>query len=148
MEEFNNDQMNTEEAPKRPVFLTVLCVLTFIASGLAAIFSLAMPLMKDWFIAMMQSNPNMDEKQYNDAMKAFDAGPAYFLLSFVLAAGSVVGAAFMWKLKRNGFHIYAFSNLALLFLPTLMLDMPMNMISVILTVLFIGLYTVNWKVLK
>jgi hypothetical protein len=142
-EDMNNEVM--PEKPGRPKTLTVLCVLTFIWSSLGALGSLATPLMKDMFVGMMKNNPDMDEAQFADAMKAFDAGWGYFLLCSALAIGSIIGAVLMWKLRKTGFHVYAFSNLALLFVPTLVLGMPLSWVAIFITAAFIVMYGLHLK---
>jgi hypothetical protein len=146
MEKFDNEM--AMEGPKRPTFLKVLCILTFIGSGLGIIFSLLTPLMKDWYVNMMQANPNVDEQQYEQAMKAFNAGWGYFLLSAALSVGTLIGAILMWNLKKNGFFIYVFCTVAMLVLPMLMTEIEFKWYSAIIPLGFVGMYAANLKALK
>jgi len=136
---------NGTEPVKRPIFLTVLCVLTFISSGIGCIFSLFTPVFADAFIEFLSSNPNVDEAQMADTVRVLQAGWGYYAPAFLLALGSLAGAMLMWNLKKIGFHFYAASNLALIFLPTLVLGLPISWFGVVLTAAFITMYAVNLK---
>jgi hypothetical protein len=146
MEELEN--INEMEAEKRPSFLTVLCVLTFISAGLGVLSSLVTPLFADTFINFLKSNPSYDEATMSDTIKMIQAGWGYYLFTALLAGGSLTGAILMWNLKKIGFHVYALSNLALLFVPTLVLGIAISSFGIFLTVVFIGLYALNFKWLK
>ncbi len=146
MDEFQND--NTEEAVKRSRSLSFLCIMTFIFSGLGILSSIITPLGADIMKQYMMSDPNYDEAVMADSMKVIEAGWGYYSLTFVLALGSIIGAILMWKLKKNGFHFYAFSNLAILFVPTLVLDITISWYAIFFTLSFIGLYAFHLKFMK
>jgi hypothetical protein len=78
---------NPVESNKRPTFLTVLCILTFIGSGMGAISALAMqePLLADY------------------------AGYYYWLM-LLLNLGTLFGAIQMWQLKKTGLFIWTAST--------------------------------------
>lgn len=133
------------EPTKRPVFLKVLCILTFISAGAACLFSLMMPLAADTIVEYMQNSPGYDEIKMAEQMKLLNAGWNYYAPSFLLALTSLVGAILMWNLKKIGFHLYAAANLALLFLPMLLLGIPVNWGGIIITVAFIAMYAANFK---
>ena len=143
--ELEND--NTMEPVKRPKILSVLCILTFISSGLGILSCIITPLTADMVKEYMMNAPNYDETQMAERLKVIEAGWGYFLLTLVLVAGSLIGAIMMWKLKKNGFHFYAFSNLALLFVPTLVLGITISWVSIILSVAFIGIYAMHLKLM-
>lgn len=144
----NFDTPVSPETPQRPMFLTVLCVLTFIASGLGALVSLFTPLFAEQIIEFMKTAPNFDEEQMAEGIRVLQAGWGYYLIVAALSAVSLMGAIFMWKLKKVGFHMYALSNLLLLFIPTLMLSIQMSWFSVFTMACFILLYALNFKSLK
>ena len=146
MEEINFSTQN--EIPKRPTFLTVICILTFISSGLGCVSAILTPLFSDLMIEFLKSTPNFDEAAMSQTIILLQAGWGFYLISFVLAAGSLAGAILMWNLKKIGFHFYALSNLGLLFVPMLMLSMPISWEGILLTSSFIALYAVNFKFLK
>ena len=146
MEEIN--LLNENEIPKRPTFLTVLCILTFISSGLGCLSALITPLFSDLMINFLKSTPNYDETVMGQTISLLQAGWIFYLISFVLALGSLTGALLMWNLKKIGFHFYALSNLGLLFVPMVMLGVTISWEGILLTSSFIALYTLNIKILK
>ena len=121
------------ETAKRPGFLTVLCILTFIGSGLGVLGGL---LMTVGMGSLMESIPGMGA--------AMGGGTAYFAIGTVLAAASLFGAIQMWKLKKQGFFIYAGANIVGLILP-LVFGLPFSIAGAIIPVLFIVLYYLNVK---
>lgn len=142
------DNTTNNEAPKRPMFLTVLCVLTFIASGIGTLTSLLAPLLAEQLTTLIQSAPNYDEVQMAEAVKVLNAGWGYYSIMFLLAAGSLIGAILMWTLKKVGFHIYTLSNLVALFVPMLMFSAALSWSGIFFTAIFIILYGLNFKHLK
>jgi FtsH-binding integral membrane protein len=123
----------TAEAGTRPTFLTVLCILTFIGSGLGALFML---LATVGMGALMESIPGMEA--------AMGGGTAYFAVGTILAAASLYGAIQMWKLKKMGFFIYAGANGVGIIVP-LLFGMPFGIAGAIIPILFIVLYYLNVK---
>lgn len=146
MEEFQND--NSEEQITRPRSLSFLCIATFIFSGLGTLSSIIAPIYADQLKIYMMSDPNYDEAMMADNLKVIEAGWGYYSLTLLLAIGSLTGALFMWKLKKIGFHFYAFSNLIMLFLPTLFLDITISWYAIFFTLSFIGLYAFHLKFMK
>lgn len=73
----------TTGAAKRPAFLTVLCILTFIGSGWGIIQSLAM------------QSPEL----------AAYAGYYYWVI-LLLNLGTLFGAIQMWQMKKTGLYIW------------------------------------------
>lgn len=139
------EEINQTEPAKRPVFLTVLCVLTFISSGFGALVALVTPLMADTIIAFLQASPNYDEAALAENVKVIQAGWGYYAPTFLLIMCSLIGAVLMWNLKKIGFHFYAASNLAMLFLPTLILGMSVSWFGLFLTIGFIVMYGLHLK---
>jgi len=146
MEESQND--NSEEQIKRPRSLSFLCIATFIFSGLGTLSSIIAPIYADKLKLYMMSDPNYDEAIMADNLKVIEAGWGYYSLTLLLALGSLTGAILMWKLKKIGFHFYAFSNLIMLFLPTLILDITISWYAIFFTLSFIGLYAFHLKFMK
>ena len=141
--------INENEPLKRPPFLTALCILTFIASGMECISSLVTPLFSDLVIDFLKSGqPKYDEAAMNEAIIQLKAGWGYYSIKFILSAGSLTGAILMWQLKKIGFHFYALSNLLSLFVPFLILHLEIGLPSIMLTASFIALYALNLKFMK
>ncbi len=112
---------------KRPVFLTVLCILTFIGSGLGLLFGL---------IGLVAAGAIESFAQYLPV--GVDSGIFKSIILIVMLAGSLYGAIQMWKLKKLGFYIYAGANVILLI-------MSFGIFGLIFTALFIVLYGLNLK---
>lgn len=142
------ENINETAAPKRPTFLTVLCVLTFISAGSGIFSSLLTPLFSEVLVEMVKIYPGLDENIKADAIKIYEAGWSYHATTFVLSLCSLLGAIMMWKLKKNGFHFYALSNLGLLFVPMALLGMSTGWGNIFLTSGFIGMYAVHLKEMK
>jgi hypothetical protein len=141
--------INENEPQKRPPFLTALCILTFIASGLGSISALVTPLFSDLVIEFLKSGqPKYDEATMNEAIIQLKAGWGYYSIIFILSVCSLTGAILMWQLKKIGFHFYALSNLLSLFVPFLMLHLEMSLPSIMLTGSFVALYALNLKFMK
>ena len=142
-------KLSTEnEIPKRPTLLTVLCILTFVFSGLGGLWDLITLFFSDKIIELLKSTPNYDEAVMGQAITLLQAGWAFYLISFTLTLCSIIGATLMWQLKKIGFHFYALSNLGLLFVPMLMLNITISWEGILLTSSFIALYAFNFKFLK
>lgn len=122
------------EAGKRPAFLTVLCILTFIGSGLGTLFFL---LATVGMGALLEMIPGL-------GAAGGAGGTAFFGISTVIAAASLFGAIQMWKLKKTGFFIYAGANVLGIIMP-LFFGMGFSAAGAVIPVLFIVLYYLNVK---
>ena len=167
--------MNFDDRPVgRPGFLTVLCILTFIYSSYNTVSSTLKYFTADKTAAEVTVRR---EKAMNDikakAGKADDPGArfaeklmnnlAFFTpdnirrMSLGSIASSVfclLGAFFMWKLKRNGYYLYLVGTLAgivipfILFGPTNLLALGMSIFIGFFGLVFLILYGVNLKHMK
>lgn len=124
------EEQNVQATAERPVFLTVLCILTFIGSGLGLLFGL---------IGLFAAGAIESIAAYMPV--GVDSGIFKSILLLVLMAGSLYGAIQMWKLKKLGFYIYSGANVILLI-------MSFGILSLIFTALFIVLYYLNFKVME
>jgi len=126
---------------KRPVFLSALCILTFVGSSVAFI---------SYFLASVffEKSSALIIK-YSSWSTTDVISPLYFTALMALYAISLIGAIRMWKLHRNGFYIYAISQLIILFLPTIWINwQTFSLTNAILTSIFIIGYALNWKYLS
>jgi len=129
-------ESTVENAPAnvgRPGFLTALCILTFIGSGLGVLF---MILFTVGMGALMDAIPGLGA--------ITEAGTAYFGVSAFLAAASLYGAIQMWGLKKMGFFIYTGANILMIVLP-LAFGLPFSIFGTVIAVLFVVLYFLNFK---
>jgi hypothetical protein len=146
MEEMEN--VENVQASKRPGTLTLLCVLTFIYASLGILASIFVPLNQEVMTQFLLSSPNYNEAQMADTLKTIQAGWGYHALNLILASASLTGAILMWKLKKLGFHFYAFSNLAILFVPPLLIGLAISWAAIFITFGFIGMYALHLKYMR
>lgn len=87
---------------QRPVFLTVLCILTWVGCG----FALISGLIQLWSYSAM--NSAMNALQTNGVSQDFNVG-YLFWSAIATMIGSIIcalAAVFMFKQKKFGFYIY------------------------------------------
>lgn len=167
MEHFENE-FEQERGP-RPGFLTTLCVLTFISTGLSLIsnlFSLISGPMnddqlKDVQVAMMEvsgqmQNANMTgfaefyEKLFR-IQEATNANHYAFVLSTIVILGIGIFAAIkMLKGSKFGFHLYIIYNLLSVvqlyfFVSASTIPTILVVTNIVFALLFIFLYSRNLK---
>ncbi len=122
-----------EEVRKRPTFLAVLCILTFIGSGLGLLFSLLALVAFGAIQGMLETLPITPELGGSSML--------LMAISVILSAGSLFGAILMWQLKKVGFFLYVAAQV-------IMLIVGFTVFSLIITALFVILYALNLKHLK
>jgi len=140
-----NINPSQKEPFKRSDLLTVLCVLTFIGSGLAAFSNLFI------YFSFEEMLTIVDD--FEVEIPGFDmmmsGGRRFFITGFILYTFSWVGALQMWKLKKIGFHLYTGAQIFILLLPVIMIpSYPFSIISLLFTVVFIAGYAINLKFMK
>ena len=143
MEE-QNSPILPENKPRRPSLLTVLCILTFIGSGMNLFSSLVIANFHDVFVEIAQEFAKKFSIPGIDLL--LEMSPLYFIVSGIFYAGSVTGAVFMMLLKKTGFHLYAISQILLVLTPMYFMHLSSPGIPELLfTGLFIFLYSMNLK---
>lgn len=150
---------------KIPVFLKVLCILTFVGAGMGILGSVYNILMNDFTIRsleMQQNNPFgvfADYGQYIETLKKW--GVVAGCLNLLASALCLVGALMMWKLKKTGFFIYVAGQIIpFVVLYGLMGGAPAmggpfagfamlgQVLGIIFPLAFVVMYSVNFKHLK
>ena len=118
-----------ETSPKqRPTLLTVLCILTFIGSGVNVFSNLMGMIMSpiksflgpEFFEMVLQEVNEEPIRQFVEqalemAQHAIEHIFEISLVNFVLYAASLTGAILMFQLKKIGFYIYSTAQILLLF---------------------------------
>lgn len=133
--------------PARPKTLTVLCVLTFIGSGMNAISSLAAAAFFDIFRAV--AGELQERFDLPGIEPLLNTSPLFFLTYGGLFICSLSGAVMMWRLRKAGFHVYTIAQILLLIAPMYFLRMPGPSIpDLFLSGLFIILYSTQLKQLQ
>lgn len=130
--------MNINNPVRRPAFLSALCVLTFLGSGLAFFM---------YFIAaLFFKDASEFIIKYSRWSSTEAISPLYFTLLMALNAISLTGAIRMWKLHRDGFLLYVLSQLIIVFLPMIWIDaQAVSVSNAIFTVIFIVGYGLNFR---
>jgi len=130
---------------KRPALLTVLCILSFIGSGLGVLFGLLLTVGAGGILSFLDNIPG-----FSGAMAGSGGGTAigYLILNLVLNAGTLTGAIMMWKLKKLGFWIYAGSYVIQFILPMIFIGGRFGIFGFIIMALFVTLYALNLKHLE
>jgi uncharacterized membrane protein (DUF106 family) len=171
MSEQEIDQLGLQEA-KRPTFLKVLCILSFISIGFSTISSVGSliggPEDKEAMIEqkaeMMEATSELRENGMNALAEIMeqiqrmseslnDHFYAMTLVSLLIVIIGFFGVFFMWKGKRIGFHLYIVYNLVglgNLYLFVSPSDVPTFAViwSLLLSTVFILLYSRNLHWMK
>jgi hypothetical protein len=141
MESDQTGLINSEKpVRKRPELLSVLCILTFIGSGLAFFTYTVVSFSYEEFMSAMQeidlNLPGIAE------LKTANRG--FFIIGMILYGASLFGATRMWKMKKSGFHFYTMAQVLLLIQPYVYLKIQgFPVVQFLLSAIFIGLYAMN-----
>ncbi len=143
MEELQQTPLQ-ETKLQRPGLLTVICILTFVGSGMNVISSLVIFFFFDAFkivAASLVKSFNIPE------MEMLIEGPSiFFAASALIYAGAITGALLMWQLRKLGFHIYTVSQILLVIAPMYFFKLPgPGVMDILLAGVFILLYSMNLK---
>ena len=153
------EQQNAAGAPaKRPTFLTVLCILSFIAAGFAIIgYITAITLMGAATAVVSAAEDTMeaavDSGSYSEMSAAMDeamsSGPsmgltwAYVIIGFVCTLVGLYGVIKMWKLKKMGFYLYTGASVVSMIMG--IVYSGFGAMAVVFPIAFIVMYGLNLK---
>jgi hypothetical protein len=136
----NQQESNRQEvhSHSRPALLTLLCVMSFIGSGLMGLSFLMVYLSYGEAIPMIL--------ELGDVFPGMEllatAGKGFFLTGFILYLLSFAGVNLMWRMKKAGFHFYTASQIMALLLPVIYIkSFPFQISEAILSLLFIFFYS-------
>ncbi len=164
----DNDNLKVEN--ERPTFLTVLCIITFVISGLFFLSGVygAMTYQKE---AQIEANEIALEQMIEiaatdetgavdgviNSMEVFNTenienASTIMTINIIASLLSLLGAFFMYSLKKIGFHTYIVSKLVSA-IPLLLytLSMPVVLgygVFLLFTLAFIIMYSRNLKHMK
>lgn len=142
---------------KRSTFLTVLCILSFIGIGYGIISSAISYFTFDTIMESFEMGMDQMEQAEEEANSAFlsgmlemaeasmEHGKTLNLVTFIANLICLIGVLRMWKLRRNGFYIYAVGELAPGIVTGLLLGWIAGILGLILAVVMVALYAVNLK---
>lgn len=149
MEELNpTPQIPGQQLPeKRQTMLTVLCILTFVGSGMNLISSMMIAAFYDTFVVVMQEFA--DKFNIPGMEMITETRPDFFLVSGIFYLGAIVGAAMMLRLKKAGFHVYTIAQILLVLAPMYYMNLSSpSFLDVLLSGTFILLYSTQLKHMK
>ena len=144
-------------ATKRPTFLTILCILSFLGIGLSLVFGL-----KNYFDAAALAGGSgatelegtgIDSATYNDFMQSlgidWGAMAKSYLIVTCLNVLVLVGVIMMWKRKKTGFFVYTAGEIAQCVVPFVLMGTALGGVQTIFMAvvggLFVLLYALNLK---
>ena len=133
-----------ESKPERPKLLNILCILTFIGSGMNFISSLMIALFYDQFTILVEE---ISKSFHLPGMELMLEGQSiFFAVSALVYAGCIAGAILMWRLKKADFHVYTIFQILLILSPMYFLHLSgPSFLDLILSGTFIILYSSNLK---
>lgn len=145
-----NPFVEEKQENKRPVFLTVLCILTFIGAGFSVLSALIMLFLPASFMEGMQGQfvDMLGEDKADEMVASMTLATKLAPYQFVLSLLSLVGAIMMFQLKRLGFYLYVLAQVLLVVLPAFISGQWGIFWQAFWAILFIVLYALNLKSMK
>ena len=145
------EQTNTGAAvpAKRPVFLTVLCILSFVAAGLSILGYITVIGVMGVATAGVSAMEGMSEEMNAAMAEASVSTPsmgltwAYLIVGFITVIVSLFGVIKMWKLQKVGFMLYTAASVVSMIMGVIYGGF--SIMAVIFPILFIVLYGLNLK---
>lgn len=139
------DQFETEKDHDRSLFLSSLCILTWIGG---------------WFTVLYYGLHVLKISDIEDSIYHYEQWEMEYNLmkvSIVAPMISMVGAFYMWRLRKFGFWIYLAGQLAqcafgiYVYVFVKDIELPLTyyfLLYYAIALSFIALYALNWKLLK
>ena len=145
----NNDNIPFDNN-ERPVLLKVLCILSWIGSGVQIFVSTLYSLFITGAVKKEMYNilPNQEIiDMYKDIFNLMDKTSIWYLILYI---GNVAFVYMMWNFKMMGFYGYALIQVLILLVPYIVNPFNFNqlLVSSIFPVIFIILYSRNLKYFK
>jgi hypothetical protein len=153
--------------PKRPDFLSAICILSFVGLGwrifrssfdmVAGFFTAAFAPVLDEAIRDLETETEPVSGVVTHVIQAVQQLmqhiTAFGFLRILFSMGAVLGVVMMWNLKKQGFYLYTGFRVLILLVPLFV--MGFNIISIfmvasgmVFTALFILLYGFNLKYMQ
>jgi hypothetical protein len=133
------------DKPQRPTLLTVICILSFIGSGLSGITFFMV------YVSFEEMAPMLQE--ISSGIPGMEllarATKNFFLAGAVLYLFSYIGINLMWRMKKVGFHFYTGAQIFILVLPIIYIpDFPFPFLDALITALFVVMYARHYKLFQ
>lgn len=130
---------------RRPVLLTVACILSYLGSGAGLFSYLVVSFSYQKFMSAFQEM-TLDMPGFEMLR---EASRGFFISGMVLFLGSFTGVWLMWKLRKAGFHLYLMAQVLLLIQPYLYLDLHgFPLFQVAGTGIFLLVYGLHLKIMS
>ena len=142
------DELDPAPSPvKRPGGLTVICIFTFIFSGLSSISFLFCSLYYTYLPELIKNSPFSKDVPGIDALT--HASIWFYILNAILYGISLSGAIVMFRLRKVGFHLYTVSQILLLIIPLVyMPGFKSDFSNITITTVFILIYASHLRIMK
>ena len=144
-----DEQRNIAEPPgrryRRPILLSILCILSFVGSGLSGTtLFMIYASYKEIIPALQEMSSGVEGMEL-----IVNAPRGFFLAGAVLNFFSFIGVNLMWRMRKAGFHFYTGSQVLLFFLPIVYIaGYPFPLFDGLITLMFIIMYAKYYKKLR
>ena len=147
---FDNQDNPNLVHDERPVLLKILCILSWVGSGIqifsSTIYSLFInDTVKQEFFALLPNKEVID--MYEKLFILLDSTSIWYLILYLI---NIAVVHMMWNSKLNGYYGYIFTQILILLVPFSV--NPFNLsqfaVSLIFPIIFILLYGLNFKHFK
>ncbi len=128
-------------AKKRPGLLTVLCILTFIGSGLSILFWLFAIVGLGSILGFLGNVPGF-------GAAGGESTVIYPIVLLLLGIILLLSAIMMWNLRKMGYYLYVLVKILGIILPLILIGSVFKITSLIIPVIFIVLYGLNYKAMS
>lgn len=158
MENIETDETGQSQQ-QRPSMLLALCILTIINNGFSILSGLMYYILYNKLPAILETfSETMSEKMleingneniFEEAINLIVNTPRiYYLLLVLVAVLAIVGAIYMLKLKKLGFHFYIISQILVLALPMIFISVKsFSFGGFAISALFVYLYSKHLKIM-
>ncbi len=162
---------NNTSVQHRPLFLTIICIISFVGLGISLVNSIsALTLstvgapfykMAEEEVAFGIEQARMDnpasvafvESMLNAVMKAIERLPLLAALFLLCSIVALAGVFMMWNLKKTGFYLFTAAKVIQIIIPSLVIGY--NLFALLMSIplfmtatLFITLYALNFNSMK
>ena len=147
IDELPNELEPVPSPVKRTNGLTVVCILTFIFSGLSSISFLFCSLYYSYLPEIIKKSPFSKDLPGLESLIA--ANIWFYIFNTILYGISLAGAIVMFNMKKVGFHIYTVAQIILLIIPLIYLQgFKTDVTNIAITTIFILIYASNLRLMK
>ena len=147
---FDNQDNSNLIHDERPVLLKVLCILSWLGSGIQ-IFSSTLyssfinETVKQEFLALLPNKEVVD--MYEKLFILLDSTSIWYVILYLI---NIAVVHMMWNFKLNGYFGYIFTQILILLVPFTVNPFSISQLAVssIFPIIFILLYGLNMKLFK